>query len=185
MVVHVREGARLSQLTTDELLTTEMEAQGVHLVNLYQPYEPDDHSLGWVCSVRELVPYEKTTKDIYHEYGAGDTWREAILVALHNSHFTRTMSNMWAKQNLVRGRNHSEPSWPATCNLDGSIREVHTRGYLVNHLQILADLWVCSISRTDLQYSKFWLGRGKSADKAIIEALKLKDPYTRGSEKDD
>lgn len=181
MVVHVREGTRLSQLTTEELLTTEMEAQEFHLINLYQPYEPDEHSLGWVCSVRELVPYKKTSKDVFHEFGVGDTWREAILVALHNAHYSRNKSFMWAKQNLIRGRNHEvEPAWPAISPLDMLIRDAYWDGYLINHLQIWDDRWGCSISRVDLQYSKFWLGYGKSAYKAVKDALKLKDPYTRG-----
>ncbi|KKL73825.1 hypothetical protein LCGC14_2071030, partial [marine sediment metagenome] len=151
-------------------------------INLYQPYEPDDDSLGWVCSVRELVPYKHTSHNVFHEFGVGDTWREAILVALHNAHYSRNMSFMWAKQNLIRGRNHTENIvHNKTCNLDQYIQMADAQGYLINSLQIINDtLWSCTIARKDLRYSWFWLGQGKTSARAVRNALKFKNRYTRG-----
>ena len=89
---------------------------------------------------------------------------------------------MWAKQNLIRGRNHSgDITWPTVASLDLLIAKINLKGYIVNSLQIQGeDMWSCSIADKDLRYSKFWSGYGTSAYMALRVAFKLKDPYTRG-----
>lgn len=97
--VIVKDGGRLSSLSTDELFQ-EIEDQGCRLANLTK-LPPDDNKLGnWQCNLHEAIHVDGVPD--YYEYGRAPTYRQAIMVALHNMYHQRNSAAQTYKRHVNR-----------------------------------------------------------------------------------
>lgn len=95
--VLVREGGKLSQLTTDQLIE-EITIQGGRLSSLYQR----DDGL-WKCNIDSLDHDGRRFKvPLYMEYGIGPTFRTAVMIALHNMYYYRNTKGQTYRRHVNR-----------------------------------------------------------------------------------
>ncbi len=125
MTVEVKDGTRLSGLTTQELLGEELNSRKLQLFNLFMPDR--NH---WQCNLRTIPP--NVDHNPYYEYGEGVTHREAIFVALHNITYTanKHRSQGWYVAQVQRGYSEEEKVWfPETCKFDKHVKAIYKKGW--------------------------------------------------------
>ena len=96
--IFVKDGAKLSAMSTDELFE-ETASRGLQFGNLC---ELDDRR--WICNLH-TTPIKHGNGNIeikYFEFGRAPTYRQAIMVALHNAHYLMNTSNQTYQRHVIR-----------------------------------------------------------------------------------